>query len=204
MCKQEFDSATALGQHLNDKHGVADPAEVSNAVKRAGGVPNKLSGMITKRNGLAVLALVVIGLILLAYFSTTNKAEAGLQGVDGIQCNSLEGTTMHIHPHLNISYNGQGLEIPSRIGMEASCLYGLHTHDSSGTIHIESPTIANYTLGEFIDVWAKTQPYGPGYTVSSLFNSSSISASVNNVSYDGDYRSIVLKDGEQIYLSIRS
>lgn len=29
----------------------------------------------------------------------------------------------------------------------------LHTHDDSGTIHVESSTNRNYRLGEFFKVW---------------------------------------------------
>jgi hypothetical protein len=29
----------------------------------------------------------------------------------------------------------------------------LHTHDTSGIIHVESPTVRSFTLGEFVDLW---------------------------------------------------
>ena len=36
---------------------------------------------------------------------------------------------------------------------EGSGYYWLHTHDATGIIHVESPTVRPYTLGEFFDVW---------------------------------------------------
>jgi hypothetical protein len=33
--------------------------------------------------------------------------------------------------------------------------YWLHTHDTSGVIHIESPVPRRYTLGDFFDVWGQ-------------------------------------------------
>ena len=35
------------------------------------------------------------------------------------------------------------------------CLYWLHTHDSTGVVHIESPVQRGYTLGQFFDVWGR-------------------------------------------------
>ena len=37
--------------------------------------------------------------------------------------------------------------------------YWLHTHDTTGVIHIESPVQRRYTLGEFFDLWG--QPLSP-------------------------------------------
>src|SRR5947209_1562386 len=48
---------------------------------------------------------------------------------------------MHIHPHLTILINGQDQVIPAGIGVEASGDLPMHTHDDSGTIHIESPVV---------------------------------------------------------------
>jgi hypothetical protein len=40
--------------------------------------------------------------------------------------------------------------------------YGLHAQGQSGVLHIESPVVRRFTLGEFFDVWG--QPFGR-YTV---------------------------------------
>ena len=119
---------------------------------------------------------------------------------------------MHIHPHLSIIYNNFSLTVPAQIGIENTCLYGLHTHDTSGTIHVESPIVANYTLGEFFDIWNQTQPYDTLGILGSSSNSeetlfaalknSTVSAYVDNAIYGGNYRNIMLKDGEQIKLVI--
>jgi hypothetical protein len=38
------------------------------------------------------------------------------------------------------------------------CYYWLHTHTSDGVIHVESPSVRLYTLGNFFDEWR--QPLG--------------------------------------------
>jgi hypothetical protein len=45
------------------------------------------------------------------------------------------------------------------------CYYWLHTHASDGVIHIESPIVRVYTLGDFFDEWG--QPLS-GHQVASV------------------------------------
>ncbi len=88
--------------------------------------------------------------------------------VDGIGCNSKEQLAYHIHAHLQVYVNGQPRALPGGIGLvrpyaeqtpyglvfgALGCLYWLHTHAFDGVIHIESPTLRLYTLGNFFDEW---------------------------------------------------
>src|SRR6266508_3101766 len=66
------------------------------------------------------------------------------------------GTTLHIHQHLDLYVNGTKQVVPAQIGFISSpqvVFSPLHTHDTSGIIHVESPTVRSFTLGEFFDVW---------------------------------------------------
>lgn len=67
-----------------------------------------------------------------------------------------EGGAEHIHQHLDIYINGKQTDIPADIGIDqqASFISPVHTHDTSGIIHIESPTAnANYYLGQLFTIW---------------------------------------------------
>jgi hypothetical protein len=72
----------------------------------------------------------------------------------------------HIHPHLNMTMDGKPTSIPQGIGINSSLykdhsldkystpeIAPIHTHDSSGTIHVESTVNRNYTLGQFLSIW---------------------------------------------------
>lgn len=63
--------------------------------------------------------------------------------------------SLHIHPHLGIIVDGEAREIPTNIGVTTQCLRPMHTHDGSGVIHIESPRIRDFTLGQFFGVWGQ-------------------------------------------------
>ena len=111
---------------------------------------------------------------------------------------------MHIHPQLSVKVNGQPIIAPENIGIEKSLWkdhsldkYGmqgmspLHTHDSSGTIHVESSVERDYTLGEFLDVWGGLDN-SDDKTVKVIVNGQPLS----------DWRNHILKDKEKISLEI--
>jgi hypothetical protein len=77
--------------------------------------------------------------------------------IDGIRCDTMEGSVLHIHQHLAILDHGKAVAIPSDVGrpLIAGCLYWIHTHTPDGIIHIESPTFKSFTLGELFDVWGE-------------------------------------------------
>jgi hypothetical protein len=74
----------------------------------------------------------------------------------GLQPLTAEGTVVHVHQHIDIYIDGTKEPIPAQIGIvtQPQVLFSpIHTHDASGIIHVESPIIRDFTLGEFFDVW---------------------------------------------------
>ena len=112
---------------------------------------------------------------------------------------------LHNHVTLNATYNGQTQLVPQNIGIaEDPLLYGdhsldkygmqgmspLHTHDVSGTIHVESNTKRDFRLGEFLDIWKGLD-----------LNDKTVQATVNGNPVS-DFRNIILNDGDSISLNI--
>jgi hypothetical protein len=87
-----------------------------------------------------------------------NNADKTLQlrlraiGLDPL---TAEGQVVHIHQHLDLYVDGKPITIPSEIGISASQAFisDLHTHDATGIMHVESPTAASFSLGQFFAVW---------------------------------------------------
>jgi hypothetical protein len=73
----------------------------------------------------------------------------------GLHALPTEGLREHIHQHLDVVVNGRLYPVPALIGINIPQRFitELHTHDESGIIHVESPTVRTFTLGEFFDVW---------------------------------------------------
>ncbi len=105
--------------------------------------------------GIALLLLLVVGGggVWLVLQSAAPKA------FDATRVCIVEGgvpLAMHIHPQLHILLNGEAQTIPANIGVGSVCVRPVHTHDSSGEIHVESNVSRDFRLGEFFAVWKKT------------------------------------------------
>ncbi len=134
--------------------------------------------------------------------------------VDGVQCNSSEQVAYHVHTHLAIYVDGQERALPPGVGIvepvtqqtaagpfdQASrCYYWLHVHAGDGVIHIESPTAATYTLGQFFDIWG--QPLTAGQVGPAT---GALTTYVNGKRFQGDPRTIGLGSHVDIQIDVGS
>ena len=142
---------------MKDKHGlegqIAAPAtaEKPRAVKKA--------KSLRKRNrhpvaiGLVAVAVVAgIGI----YFLVAPSFAAPPFG-----CIAEQNYYIHVHPYLQIMINGNPVVVPEGVGIlqSGACLEPIHTHDSSGILHVElsqAESGNNWTLGDFFSIWRFT------------------------------------------------
>ncbi len=124
---------------------------------------------LTRCHGLSALILVGVLALVIAgcgssgnttdSTSTTTATVAGGHGqtIDGIPCNRTEQLNYHVHAHLTLINNGTAEALPALIGIvgNGECFYFLHTHDTTGVMHIEAPSKRVFTLGQFFDVWGQ-------------------------------------------------
>src|SRR5215472_5832594 len=158
-----------------------------------------------------VVVVVVVALVSKGSSTTGQTAHGPATGapVDGIQCQANEQVVYHIHAHLAIFDNGvqqtvsRGIGIPGPQQVVQSvveggkCFYWLHTHDTTGVIHIESPTQRVYTLGQFFDIWGQQLS---GDQVGKA--TGKVTVFVNGKQYSGDPRSIKLSPHQVIQLDV--
>jgi hypothetical protein len=152
----------------------------------------------------------IISVIVAVAITITLGISLSLTPTTMIEAQMDKAIIMHFHPHLNLMIEGKPVILPSQIGIDPSLWkdhsldqYGmaamsngmsrmapLHTHDATGTIHVESNIIRNYTLGEFLNIWGGLDTNGK--TVKAMVDGTPIS----------DYKNIVLRNGEQINLDV--
>ena len=110
-----------------------------------------------------------------------------------------EGTVLHIHQHLDIFVHGQSVAVPSGIGINetAGFISPIHVHDTTGIIHVESPTVLKFTFGEFFDIWGVklTDTCMGGYCTDAT---NQLTFYVNGTKYVGDPRALELTAHEEI------
>lgn len=118
------------------------------------------------------------------------------QPVDNVYCDQLEQSVEHIHVYVTIWIDGKQQSIPQYVGIpqdqsgNATCFYWLHTHDSSGIIHIEAPAKEPFTFGQFIDEW--NQQFQSVGFYSQLLLNTGWTIWVNGKPYHGSLDSIPL------------
>ncbi|MHB8603089.1 MAG: hypothetical protein ACYC6W_11910 [Nitrosotalea sp.] len=143
-----------------------------------------------KRNNKLIALLVIAGIVSgIGYmvYRSDNTSSSDAVAIDGIECNTNEFTTFHVHAHLDFYVNGNHLTVPERIGIvDNKCLYWLHTHDASGIIHIESPTSREFTLQQFIAIWKATEGFPiQGSTPKIFVNGQSVNSISNDTKING-------------------
>ncbi|HEX2174229.1 MAG TPA: hypothetical protein VHL09_17490 [Dehalococcoidia bacterium] len=146
-----------------------------------------------------VTGLIVAGVVGFIVLASRGGGGDGTASAATIECSRNEYFNHHVHANLRIYVNGQNVPVPANVGIRTDCLYWLHTHDSSGTIHVEAPRTANYTLGQFFQVWEKTLSPTElmGYQVDDQHQ---IKAFVDGQEYTGDPAQIPLKGRSVITL----
>jgi hypothetical protein len=118
-----------------------------------------------------------------------------------VPCGPSEVLIHHEHAHLTIVIRGQLRTVPANIGITASQICWLHTHDTSGIIHVEAADNRTFTLGDFFAVWR--QPLSATVLDGERVGSGeTIQVTVNQQPYTGAPETIVLRDKQDIVLQL--
>jgi hypothetical protein len=86
------------------------------------------------------------------------NADEAAGRADLIDLPGHDGTlAMHEHANVRIFVHGEETSIPIDVGIDRAeqpaAIESVHTHSGDGVIHIESNSIAEFTLGQLFDVW---------------------------------------------------
>lgn len=124
---------------------------------------------------------------------TSTARKAGLPMLGG------EMTQVHYHAHLDVIVDGQPVTVPQYIGIDenAQTITALHTHDTSGVVHIESGKDTPFTLGQFFTEWGQplsTTQVGPV----AVGADKALHVIVNGKEVTGDPAQYVLKAHDEI------
>lgn len=177
ICGKSFETKEQIAQHKQNTHVDKKNIKSSKSVK----------------------ALIAIGMVAAiaggVYWSQTSNNQPM---VDGVRCDPTEFVDYHIHAHLDIFIDGQPYAIPAGVGIKPNeCLFWLHTHNTSGVIHIEAPANKDFTLGQLFSVWGQT------FSNTQIFDKmttdkETLHAYVNGKEINGDLRNIKINAHDEI------
>ena len=133
--------------------------------------------------------------------ANTARLQQRLRAI-GLQPLTEEGQVLHTHQHLDIVVAGEPVTVPGDLGIGEGFISDLHTHASypPGIIHVESPTDARFTLGQFFAVWGVPLS---ATCIGGLCEKGDrqLKAWVNGKAVSADPTRVVLEDHQQIVLA---
>lgn len=118
----------------------------------------------------------------------------------GLNALSQEQLAFHIHQHLDIFVDGKRVPggVPPLIGInDDSYITELHTHATSGVIHVESARKLDFTLGQFFAEWGV---FLNGRCVGAYCNG--LKWYVDGVRQVGNPQKLVLKNHQEIAIVV--
>jgi len=150
ICGKAFENSDKLNKHNLESHK-NEPAKV-----------RRVASQSSRYKATGIAAAIAIALVVGVYFSENQSSPRN--PIQGVECEPVEALVFHIHAHLDVMVDGKSVTVPAGIGIKPNvCFYWLHTHDTSGVIHIESPREIIFTLAQFIEVWDNTPGISPSF-----------------------------------------
>lgn len=134
------------------------------------------------------LLLVGMGLILWSKYNSPDRDQVVVWNSYGVEClpNGHQNLGQHIHPDLFVTIDGEHITIPADVGINRQCMSEVHTHDSTGKIHIESiDPQREFTLEQFFNVWSEPL-IKEGYNISMTVNGSTTDSIAGYIMKDFD------------------
>lgn len=139
----------------------------------------------------------------------TADGASGQPTMDGLDCHPDVSEPLDFVTHVSVFLDGQQISFPGQVGIVAqpastSCVYAVHTHNSSGKVHVKGSDVnATYTLGQLFAIWG--EPLDP----TNLAGISSgkdvqvfVTDSGNVTAASGDWHTIELKSHREITIQV--
>jgi hypothetical protein len=131
----------------------------------------------------------------------------------GLELAAAESLTVHYHAHLDVTVDGTPVAVPAGLGINTGPggslpahgqpgIAVLHTHDTTGTLHVEAPAAERFTLGQVFTEWGIVLASGQvgGYRTGE--DGQVVRVTVDGAAVPGDPAKIVLADGQQIAVTV--
>lgn len=142
--------------------------------------------------------------------------QAGRVRAAGLDLLATEALTVHYHAHLDVLVDGVHVTVPGGLGISvpdsaggvagmqapgAAGIAALHTHDTSGVLHVESPVNHRFTLGQVFTEWDVALAAGQ-VGVYRNGGGKTVGVFVDGKRWTGDPASVVLRPHEEIAIVV--
>ena len=148
--------------------------------------------------GGAIISTIFI--IILTITGNTELIENDNWEIEETCLDSHSSGISHTHSTLSIFIDGDEISIPQNIGIQDSVcpdgMRGIHTHDDSGRLHIETPSQVIAPIGAFFNIWGET--FNSEQIFDNIANSDNeVVMRVNGVIND-EFENYIMLDGDNV------
>ena len=148
---------------------------------------------------LGVAGVMTAAFLLLLLVPSGDAPEAEEWEITSVCLDGHNGLVTHTHVSLSIEIDGEQYPVGPNVGISDSMcegMRGVHTHDDSGTLHIETPSPMDAPLGAFFQIWGKE--FSESQIIDSIVDKNTeIVMFVNGESSD-QFGSYLMQDGDVI------
>jgi len=148
---------------------------------------------------LGVAGVMTAAFLLLLLVPSGDAPEAEEWEITSVCLDGHNGLVTHTHVSLSIEIDGEQYPVGPNVGISDSMcegMRGVHTHDDSGTLHIETPSPMDAPLGAFFQIWGKE--FSESQIIDSIVDKNTeIVMFVNGESSD-QFGSYSMQDGDVI------
>ncbi len=105
--------------------------------------------------GITVVTILALFVGFIIFVGTKSRDYEGMTSRQlALRCLPAEGNTVHTHQHITIMANKQAVALPEDVGIDraSGCIHPIHMHDDANLIHVESPAVKDFILGDFFAV----------------------------------------------------
>tara|TARA_B100000941_G_scaffold88028_1_gene60939 strand:+ start:407 stop:928 length:522 start_codon:yes stop_codon:yes gene_type:complete len=154
---------------------------------------------------ISVAGLCTVIFLYLTITSTETVQDENNWQISDVCLDDHNSLATHEHVQLTIIINGTQVEIGPNIGIgDPGCdgMKGIHTHDDSGRLHIETPSPMPAPLGAFFEIWGESfseQQILGHYADNEHEVVLKINGEVNSL-----YEEYLMKDGDIVDIEYRS
>lgn len=146
-----------------------------------------------KKKRVVIRSMIVLAVIAVAGGLITNIFTQQVRAQDPLyQCIRSEDMPYQAYVTISVIVDNQEVVIPKGIGITDDCIRPIHTHDSSGLVHIAYERPYDFKLGHFLWYW--------NFDIAKY----DATVHVNGQDIGDNYLDTVLKDGMTIGLEFKS
>ncbi len=154
---------------------------------------------------LSTLAFFTLAFLVLTLNTSDSPSEEKNWRIASVCLADHNSLSSHDHAQLTIVINGSEIDIESNIGIgnpDCDGMKGIHTHDNTGRLHIETPSPMPAPLGAFFEIW------GESFSENEIMGYKNDSNHEIVLTVNGEinelYDEYMMQDGDQIRIEYRA